>query len=1144
MSAALAPLLREAALVFAPLRQICDEPRALVRLLARFGWVGDARALGSGPQVLAPVSAVIDALLTFVREFPTGGDPADLLPVCDELIELVRATIAAIDALADVDAKALARPWNQQALWIDLAQRIPETLLLDHIAARHPVLHMVLWLSGAVQEELRPADSDTGRIAVRVMRLHLDALGDWLAGPDVALQRRFGWGTSAPDIDAMLRTMYLAFAPLLPRTHRRTVPARLIGASGWWSPDNPALARAHGLDVLLLDGRLLGENALVRLGLSVLPIPSRPAHKPDGLLFAAIAEGAIKQEFPISPAWRLTVSAESQIQASVVVFPGQVKLGPSAPGAKVGLAVSGRPPTPWRLLGDSSGGAFLDLAGLEVGLAIEASAARPEVVVHARTLAADGNEGIRLGLAPTEGDSFINELLKATTIEAQLSIAARWSSVTGFSAEGEGKLRVDIPLERTLGPLKLHRVALELGVEGTPALPRFSGSFSLGVEVGPFVATVQDIGMSLALVPATAKRARFKVGSRGLGFGFEPPTGVGFAIDAETVKGGGFLSLDVDAGRYAGVLELVTPSFGLTALGILNTKIPGEPRGWSLFFALTATFNPGIQLGFGFVLTGVGGVFAVNRRLDEPAMRVAVRGGNLDSVLFPSDVVAEAPRIFATVESMFPIAKGSFVFGPMIKIGWGSPTLVEAMIGVFVSLPSPLIIALLGRVRLALPADEPILVLNMDIAGSINFGAGTVGLDAQIHDSSLWKLELTGGMAFRACFKDRPGFLLSVGGFHPAFDPPADVGPLARMGMSLRLGKAENVLVTLRSYFALTSNTLQFGAGIEVSAGVAKFKITGGAYFDALFVWRPFHFTADMGAYFAVTWRDWELLAVRVALTLDGPGPWRARGEATFTILKLELGFSFDETFGDEIAAADEKAPVRAPLRAALADPGNWSAEPGRFESLRLRDLPPGQADAEKIVVAPGDRLAFRQRVAPLQVKLEQMGPLEPQERGPFAVRVLTVGGRAPDPAAVVDVRELFAPAAFQDLGEDEKLAAPSFEPMRAGVALGGGWQAPAQRTTIVDGGFESHGGLWPAEAAAKSDPKVERMSGVGRRDPDAWRRREDLRVVVDVPRFVRAAADSLAPADEGVAWHEARARRVAGERILPAHAARKVGRG
>ncbi|MBK7828397.1 DUF6603 domain-containing protein [Nannocystis sp.] len=521
----------------------------------------------------------------------------------------------------------------------------------------------------------------------------------------------------------------------------------------------------------------------------------------------------------------------------------------------------------------------------------------------------------------------------------------------------------------------LHTARLGLGVHD--AVLRTDVAVALSADVGPFSATVEDIGVRLdvgAADPDAATPMRAKLG-------FKAPKGIGFAIDSDTVKGGGFLELDVEAGRYAGVLELVTPSFGLTALGILNTKLPGEAHGWSLFFALTATFNPPIQLGFGFVLSGVGGLFAVNRRLDELAMRDAVRGGNLDSVLFPTDVVAEAPRIFATVEAMFPIAKGSFVFGPMIKIGWGTPPLVEAMIGVFVSLPRPLIIALLGRVRCALPTPEkPVLILNMDVAGSINFGAGTVGLDAQIHDSSLFGLELTGAMAFRARFKDRPGFLLSVGGFHPAFVPPADVGKLARMGMSLRLGKQENILVTLGSYFALTSNTLQFGAAIDVSARVGPFKVAGGAYFDALIVYKPFHFTAGMGAYFSVSWGDWDLLAVRVALVLDGPGPWRAQGEATFTIAGFDKSFHFDETFGDKIAASSERAPVAARSALPSRSPPTGAPSPAvspRCACATSRPTTPGPSS-----LPPTPASAFASVSPPSASPSSRWGRSSPPSRG------------------------------------------------------------------------------------------------------------------------------------------------------------------
>ena len=80
---------------------------------------------------------------------------------------------------------------------------------------------------------------------------------------------------------------------------------------------------------------------------------------------------------------------------------------------------------------------------------------------------------------------------------------------------------------------------------------------------------------------------------------------------------------------------------GICAVVIIETEAPGVD-GWSMFFALFLEL-PSIQLGFGFTLTGVGGVAGINRTIDPDALGSAVRSGSLDTILFPADPIAEAP---------------------------------------------------------------------------------------------------------------------------------------------------------------------------------------------------------------------------------------------------------------------------------------------------------------------------------------------------------------------------------------------------------------------------------------------------------------------------------------------------------------------
>src|SRR5918993_2211348 len=97
-----------------------------------------------------------------------------------------------------------------------------------------------------------------------------------------------------------------------------------------------------------------------------------------------------------------------------------------------------------------------------------------------------------------------------------------------------------------------------------------------------------------------------------------------------------------------------------------------------------------------------------------------VRTGALESVMFPQDVVANAPKIISDLRTFFPTQEGTFLIGPMAKLGWGTPTLMSVSLGVIIEIPGN--IAILGVLKIALPTeDEAVLLLQVNFAGAIEF---------------------------------------------------------------------------------------------------------------------------------------------------------------------------------------------------------------------------------------------------------------------------------------------------------------------------------------------------------------------------------------------------------------------------------------
>ena len=117
---------------------------------------------------------------------------------------------------------------------------------------------------------------------------------------------------------------------------------------------------------------------------------------------------------------------------------------------------------------------------------------------------------------------------------------------------------------------------------------------------------------------------------------FEGPDGVGLAIDAGVVTGGGFLRFDRERGEYAGELRLRFQGIAVRAIGLLTTRLPGGRPGYSLLVLVSAEFPP-VQLGLGFMLVGVGGLLGINRTVAVDALRAGLKTGALGAVLSPPD---------------------------------------------------------------------------------------------------------------------------------------------------------------------------------------------------------------------------------------------------------------------------------------------------------------------------------------------------------------------------------------------------------------------------------------------------------------------------------------------------------------------------
>ncbi len=462
-----------------------------------------------------------------------------------------------------------------------------------------------------------------------------------------------------------------------------------------------------------------------------------------------------------------------------------------------------------------------------------------------------------------------------------------------------GGLQKRIHLGKSLGPVRLDDLLIGISGSGSGPEPRadITAAVSVSAHIGPVFARVDHVGLKATLTrPADA--SKHNIGFAHLDLGFLAPRAVGIVVDAKAVKGGGFVFYDPVKHQYGGVLELqISGLVSLKAIGLIATRLPGGAKGYSMVLIVTAEGFQPIRLPMGFALAGIGGLMAIHRTCSEEALREGLRTKTLDLILFPKDPVANAPNIFGALERIFPAQRGSYIFGPMLRITWGVPTIITMDLALLIEWGVRDRFIVLGRISAILPnTDNDLLRLRMDVLGIVDFDQGTVAIDAVLVDSKLLdKFVLTGAMALRMRWTSPRSFALAVGGMHRSFTPPANFPKLERLALNLTTGS--NPRLTCEAYFALTSNTVQFGAAAHLYAeGPMGFNVTGDAGFDVLITLSPFHFLAEFMASMQIRKGTRNLFKVKVEGALEGPRPLALRAKATFEILWWDVSIRVNAT--------------------------------------------------------------------------------------------------------------------------------------------------------------------------------------------------------------------------------------------------------
>lgn len=967
-------------------------------------------AFGSGASAAAELPALIGDLVTSIEVDAEGLEIASKsVPLVAKLIAVIDAFATIANELSSVNVPGL-NPAALNTFVSELPTRLLEFLFVANLRIRQPTFASVLGLIGIIDIR-RENEGSTDPFTPQIdrMQLRLDRIGAFFKSPEQLAQEVYGWGQPAFESTLLLNRLYEVLTGV-------GLPVAYGVVEG--PPDRPSIE----FMIARIAGTAPGINppgleAVVQLGISDgFELTYDIA---DGLAFELRAQGGVSA----------STGVQLQPPAKLTVIPPSGQAQGSVTGGVARVPVSGEQSV--ELFGVAGA---TSLSATRLSLAAKAKFAWDSGSGHAKgDFGFEGRvEGGRFVISLADADGFIGSIMSGFGLESNFDLAFGWTAGGGVYFSGSGGLEVKLPTHVVLGPIEIMGLTFRVGIdaEGLP----IALSADIKGALGPMAAVVEGIGVEATV--GFPDGGSGNLGPVDLSFAFKPPKGVGLSLDVGVVKGGGYLFIDTERGEYAGALELELADFlALHAVGLITTKNPDGSPGFSLLIIITAEFPGGLQLGYGFTLLGVGGLLGVNRSMNLQALMEGVRTNAVESVMFPHDVVANAPRIISDLKAFFPVKQGTFLIGPMLKLGWGTPTLISIAVGVIIEIPGN--IAIVGVLKVVLPTEEAALLkLQVNFAGAIEFDKKRLYFFAALFDSRILFMTLEGEMGLLVAWGDDPEFVLSVGGFHPSFHPPPLPFPSPKR-MVVSILDTDWARIRVTNYFAVTSNTVQFGAGAELYFGFSAISVEGHIAFDALFQFSPFYFIVQVSGSVSLKVFGTGVFGIRLAFELSGTSPWRAKGSGSISFLFFEVSADFDETWGEPKHTELDPVDVLPVLAAELDKASSWRAlpPPGTNLLVSLRKL---EGDADALVLHPVGTLEVRQRAVPLDLTIAKVGAKAAHDANRFNIAV-----DSPHLAKQGDVSESFAIAQFLAMKDAEKLSRPSFEPQHAGIVLSSSGSQP-----------------------------------------------------------------------------------------------------
>lgn len=459
-------------------------------------------------------------------------------------------------------------------------------------------------------------------------------------------------------------------------------------------------------------------------------------------------------------------------------------------------------------------------------------------------------------------------------VNPAFSVAAAWVSTTTnnpplnvqlYGADDKPVDLIWIPIQRGFGPLHCQRLGVNWQQPPSADL-LLSLLFDGYVTLGPLEIDLISLSVGIPLrTPGVIDN--YKLDLKGLA--------VSYASGPISISGGILKNTDVSPIEYDGEMTIQAAAWSLSALGSY-ASLNGHP---SLFvFARLGAPIGGPPF---FFVTGLCAGFGYNRSLRVPGQdEVAdfpLLAGIADASQIGGENASPAQALAKLTEWIQP-AQGVNWFAAGVQ--FTSFELIQSNVVLVAIVTGDFEIAILGLSRMKLPQAGPVQFAYVELALEIVLhpSAGFFGVSAVITPNSYVidpACHLTGGFAFYLWFAapadgstDHKGdFVVTLGGYHPAFDKPAWYPDEPRLGFSWQVSD----LITMQggAYFAITPSCVMAGGSLDIEFHSGNLRAWFTAHANFLFHWKPYYFSGSVGVSIGASYKmDLSFCSVTITVEL------------------------------------------------------------------------------------------------------------------------------------------------------------------------------------------------------------------------------------------------------------------------------------